>query len=101
MDENFSPVKGTKHDPSLSRVKKKLLLVVNDNKNHAVKQLFYEWSRDTPHGRNLAPFNPVRLNTGALLLDDTEYTRGLCMYYNARRRGEIEYFLVEPLFDES
>ena len=102
MTESPSEVKGTSHDASPLEVKaKRLLLVVTNNSNYALKQTLSDWSKDKPRTRDLSAYNPVRHNTGTLELDETEYTLSLANWLKGRNYDDLKVFrIAENLWDD-
>lgn len=80
---------------------KRLLMVTSNNSNYVIKKAFQRWTSEKIDGRDLTTFHAERLNTGALILDDTEYTRRLALYTQARHPDLRVYVIEEELTVES
>ena len=98
MVKELGDVRGMEHVSFLGEVQGRLLIVVTNNSNYNAKELLRQWVSDKPKTRNLKRYNPVRLNTGALLLDDTEYTRECCKWLRTLYLDDVVVTRFEPLF---
>jgi hypothetical protein len=100
MTENLSPATDANHESSLLPAPAKLLIIVTDNKNQRLKKMLQQWESDKPYTRNLKKFHPKRLNAGALIVDDTEYTRGLCNWLKTMNFRGVVVMEYNPLWED-
>ena len=85
-------------DEPLREMQGRLLILITNNSNYKAKTLLRHWASDKPKTRDLKKYNPVRLNTGALLLNDTEYTRDCCKWIKTLYPKDILVLEYKPLF---
>ena len=97
MLEELAPSQGVKKPTHLAPTQDRLLIVITNNNRNA-RELLRQWESDKPKTRNLSEFNPVRLNTGALLLDDVEYTRDCCRWLNTLYPYDVFVTEVNSIF---
>jgi len=99
MDEPLIEVTASDDSPK-QEVPTRLMVVLTDDSNQKLVNLLQTWVKDGHRTRNLSGYNPVRLNSGALILDDTEYTRAVCVWLKSRFSDQAKIFEVRELFPD-
>ena len=100
MTEKTSPVTDAKDVLHPSEVTGKLLIIVKGNSNHRLKRMLQHWESERKNTRNLTKYHPKRLNAGALIVDDTEYTRGLCQWLKTMNFDGVVVMEYNPLWED-
>lgn len=96
MDESLVEVAASNDDPEEKTPK--LLVVITGDNNQKLEKVLRTWVKDEHKTRNLSMYNPVHLNPGTLMLDDTEYTRSVCVWLKSRFIDKVKIFEAGELF---